>query len=351
MSTKIKPVRFTLTPERAAQLRKRGIIKGKPLRHSVAVESRYIAALMKLVNQMTAQTHREVLKSINDSGITTDAKEPTVAGKVPKASKTAQAMRAKFESLFKRRAPELANGMLEAVTKESAVNLHNSLKDLSGGLALKTDFINPSVKSAISGSVDENIGLISSIPKAYMDDVHKILHQAAVTGDNTAIINRLEKAAGISKRKAKNLALDQTRKAYATINQKRMEAVGVRRYEWLHSGGGAKARHKHITPFTAGGLNGGIFSYDDPPNAAEDGEDPYHANPAEMINCKCVAVPVLEFAEDEALPEEDEDFELGDLPEEEPEPFVIAPTDRHPTPAQLVESSPVFKSSPVSERS
>ena len=299
--------KLKLTPEQAEKLKRNGRLKGKPLRNSVAIESRYIAELMKLTNQMIAQTNREMIKAMKAAGYGQDAKEPTIAQETPKVKRRVDHLMETFNSLFKRKANELATNMLGAVTNETAVQAASSLKELSGGLTFKMNFTNPQVKSAITAAHKENVGLISSIPDEYMANVNKILMRSASrAGDMTGVTEALENAAGITKRKAKNIALDQTRKAHATINRVRLQAVGVKKYEWVHSGGGAKARHKHITSHKAGGLNGGIFEYDDPPNAAEDGEEPYYANPSEMINCKCIAAPVIDFDDNEYADEDEE---------------------------------------------
>ena len=309
MTTKpTQPPVITLAPAKVAQLKKTGRLTGRPLRHSVAIESRYIAALTKLVNQMVAQVEREILPVLREAekdqgatdGFSFDADDsPKKAANKKAASKAAgmvESLQAKFASMFKNRAHTLADGMMQAVTAESATNLNNTISDLSGKMTVGMGFMDGPVGEVVKGGVAENIALIKSIPDNYMARVAGHLEAAALAGNNmTGLIGKIQDAAGITKRRAKNIALDQTRKAYNTINGARMAAAGVKKFEWVHSGGGQRPRHKHITPVSGGGLNGGIYELDKPPNAAEDGDPPYNALPGQMINCKCTMAPVVEF--------------------------------------------------------
>jgi SPP1 gp7 family putative phage head morphogenesis protein len=102
----------------------------------------------------------------------------------------------------------------------------------------------------------------------------------------------LQEYEGVTLRRARNIALDQTRKAYNNINKGRMQAIGVQKFEWVHSGGGQKPRELHIE------LDGQVFSFDDLPVIDErTGE---RGIPGQAINCRCTMVPVIEFETDGA---------------------------------------------------
>src|SRR5690606_26007916 len=94
---------------------------------------------------------------------------------------------------------------------------------------------------------------------------------------------------------AENVARDQTRKAYATINRTRMEETGIEEFEWIHSGGANQPRPFHMHKFPAG-LNGGIFRFDDPPVIDEKtGERGF---PGQLPYCGCTMRPVIRFKKD-----------------------------------------------------
>lgn len=300
-----QPPVLTMAPSKAAKLQRRGKLTGRPLRHSVTIETRYIAALTKLVNQMVAQVEREILPILKATKMEQDAMDGSTfdADDTPKkaankkaaanAAEKVAALQAKFAAMFKNRAHKLADGMMQAVTAESATNLNNTLTDLSGKMTVGMGFMDGPVGEVVKGGIAENIALIKSIPDNYMARVSGHLEAAAMAGNNmTGLIGKIQDAAGIEKRRAKNIALDQTRKAYNTINGARMAAAGVKKFEWVHSGGGQRPRHHHIAPYPAG-LNGGIFELDNPPIIDPDTGE--RGLPGQAINCKCTMAPVVEF--------------------------------------------------------
>ena len=58
--------------------------------------------------------------------------------------------------------------MIKKENRASAVQLHQSLKELSGGVSIKTDFISPAMKEIIKASAAQSAELIESIPQQYM---------------------------------------------------------------------------------------------------------------------------------------------------------------------------------------
>jgi uncharacterized protein with gpF-like domain len=74
-----------------------------------------------------------------------------------------------------------------------------------------------------------------------------------------------------------------------------MKSNGIAKFEWLHSGGSAIPRTYHYTHYKNGGLNHGIFSILEPPIIDKNtGERGY---PAQLPNCRCVMIPVIEIGE------------------------------------------------------
>ena len=72
-----------------------------------------------------------------------------------------------------------------------------------------------------------------------MKDATGAVMRSITTGEGLAdLIPALDKIEGIAGRRAKNIALDQTRKAYAGISRQKLMSNGVKQFEWVHSGGG-----------------------------------------------------------------------------------------------------------------
>lgn len=273
--------------------RKDVTFKGAMLNYNVAMQDRYVRALQSLVKQMTAQTIREVKKLLaspafdSANGSAMDAANPASQARI-----LTNQLTAKFESLFGRKAKELADRMVAAADRSSKVALGLSLKQMSGGLTLKTDLLNKSLRTTLTATVAENVALIKSIPREFMLQVQGDILRGLSTGQGLAdIVPALEQYEGVTLRRAKNIALDQTRKAYNNINKGRMQAIGVKKFQWVHSGGGQKPRELHIE------MDGNIYSFDDLPVIDErTGE---RGIPGQAINCRCTMVPVIQFGDEE----------------------------------------------------
>lgn len=269
------------------------VLRGTPLNYNAGDESRYVIELTALVKQMTAQTQKSVVKLFKthhaQDGMAMDASV------VSQARILMNSLTQKFEQLFGRKADPMATRMMDNTDKSSKSSLHSSLKELSGGLSLKTDVMTGPMKEVFSASVQENVGLIKSIPAQYLTEVQGAVMRSITTGQGLAdLIPFLKSHEGMTIRRARNIALDQTRKAYNQLNKGRMAAVGIRKYEWLHTAGSQKPRQLHIQ------MSGNIYSLDDPPviddNTGERGI------PGQAINCRCRMVPVIEFSD--GVPEE-----------------------------------------------
>ena len=271
-------------------------VKGDTLRASARIEGRYVAQWEKLVDTMGREVIREV-RALFES--------PEFAGQpgaaiAQDASIASQArillskLSERFTLMFNRAARPMAEAMLAEVDKDAARTLGRSLREASGTVTLpRLDFQTAALKEAITASVAENVGLIRRIPERFLSDVQGAVMRSITSGNGLSdLLPYMEKRYGEDKRHARNVALDQTRKAYTSINSERMKAVGVRKFEWVHTGGSQQPRKYHMDRWPAG-LNGGIFSLDDPPVIDErTGE---RGLPGYAPFCRCTMRPVVSF--------------------------------------------------------
>lgn len=258
--------------------------KGKKLNYNAGVQDRYIKDLTALVVQMAKQTNREIDKLFR-SEMPNTAMDASISSQ---ARILTNQLRAKFDALFNRKAKLLAERMVNSQDKTSKSTLYNSLKELSGGLSIKTDVTTGPLKEVIKATITENVGLITSIPTQYFEQITGATMRAITNGGGLpAIRQELMKREGMTIRRAKNIAMDQTRKAYSSINRVRMEAIGIKKFEWVHSGGGQEPRKLHQE------MNGNIYSFDDPP--VIDSNTGERGLPGQLINCRCTLIPVIEF--------------------------------------------------------
>lgn len=261
-------------------------IKGQRLVTNAAVQDRYVQELQKLVQRMTYVATRETLKLYN-----TDTAEQFFAmdaSITAKAKKLNNALKKTFSQLFALTAPRIAEKMVRDTEKASTSTLHSSLEKMSGGLSLKTSVVTGDMEEQAKAMVTYNVNLIKTIADDYLDNVNGLVLRSITTGSGLQdLIPQLEKYSDGTMNKAKNLALDQTRKAYATISAGKAQKLGVTHYEWIHSGGGIEPRKLHMA------YDGRIFRFDDPPIIDERTKE--RGIPSQAINCKCTMRPVISF--------------------------------------------------------
>lgn len=201
-------------------------------------------------------------------------------------------LQSKFTQLFGTRSKSLAEMVIAQSDRSSAVVLKESLAKLAGGVTLKTDIFTSKLNEIVTASVTENVKLIKSIPENYFNQVNGSVMRSITTGQGLKdLIPDLQKYSGMTERRAKNIATDQTRKIYNSVNKSRMQAVGIAKFEWVHSGGGQYPREDHIE------MSGNIYSFDDLP--VIDKKTGERGIPGQAINCRCTMVPVIEFNDGE----------------------------------------------------
>jgi SPP1 gp7 family putative phage head morphogenesis protein len=285
--------KIKLSPKKSKWLGKRSVaIKGTPLNYNASLQVQYQRALRQLVREMTRETEKRIMALFDtkhsENYFRMQEKATMDASITSKAKKLLNELTKRFSQLFNKKAGLFADKMLKGTLKYSEISLKSSLKKLSGGLTLNTGVIPAGMEDVAKAIIEENVKLIKSIPDKYYDDVSGMIMRSIASGDNVNIEPMLKKYSGISDRKVSLMALDQTRKAYNTINKQRMQSLGIKKFEWIHSGGSQEPRQSHMD------LDGRIFSFDDLPLKGEEG----FINgqfPGQAINCRCRMGPVIEF--------------------------------------------------------
>lgn len=288
----------TLTRKReawAAARSKPPQFEGLILQNNAGVSSRYVKRLASLVAQMTAQVNREVIRLFEGEAaaafFATDARSVGSEARI-----LVNSLQQRFNDLFAKRAKALAESMVKDAEKASASATHASMQKLSGGLSMKTSFTNPALSNIYKAAVAENVGLIKSISQQYLNDVQGAVMRSITTGNGLQdLVPALQKYEGVTHRRARNIALDQTRKTYNSINKGRMQAIGIKKFKWHHSGGGAHPREDHVA------MDGKIYRFDDPP--VIDQRTGERGIPGQAVNCRCTMSPVFDFEDDEPTSE------------------------------------------------
>lgn len=260
-------------------------LKGLALNPNAAIQARYSNNLRKLITDMTMQVNNDLIQFFSPSRDTV-AMDDTSSSQ---AQLIIETLKRKFQNVFNMASNPLADSMVGQTSKASATALEASLKKLSG-ITLKTNILTGDLKNILTAGIAENVSLIKSIPSEYFTQVQGAVMRSITTGQGLAdLVPFLEKQAGVTQRRARIIARDQTHKVFSDINFSRMKTIGIKQYEWLHSAGSQKPRRLHQH------MSGNIYSFDNPPIIDE--KTGQRGKPGDLINCRCRAVPIVKFDE------------------------------------------------------
>jgi SPP1 gp7 family putative phage head morphogenesis protein len=126
----------------------------------------------------------------------------------------------------------------------------------------------------------QNAQLIRSLPDQELERVAGEIERSLQQGERfTDIAKSIQKSFGITHRRAKLIARDQTTKLNASLTRLRQQEVGIEEYIWQTSG------DERVRP-THRANDGKKFRWDTPPKVT--------GHPGNDVNCRCVARPVLD---------------------------------------------------------
>ncbi len=261
---------------------------GTPLKPSHSAEQLYRVTLQKAIERMRKDYERELKKQL----------KPAIKAAAMDANLGAQlgimfgGLEDKWGKFFGKLARNLAGRVVNRINQTSKRNLDASLKELSGGLTVKTPKMPEAMLSELQAATRVNVGLIKSIQSQY----HEKVFQAVMNnvGDAESIKGAAEKLVSktyyigetVSERAA-FIARDQTSKLTTATNAARMKSAGVTRFRWRHSGGSYKPRKLHLK------YDGQEFDIDNPPIIDERSGE--RGLPGQAINCRCYMVPIIDF--------------------------------------------------------
>ena len=284
------------------------VMKGLPAHVPAKVISDYRHRLVNLTKRMTSDTEKQIKQLFNSRVATkyfkkTDqqvndaeksSKDLVIAYDESLASKAKRLMvllNKKYSKIFKEKSDIYANDMVDDLTVQSHLYVKRSLKQLSGGLVIKAPKSTSIIDEATAAIIQQNIELITSIPEEYLKNVQGNMMRSIASGNLEDLNDIVSSNAGVSTRKAKNIADDQVRKSYNAITAHRLVNNGIDKFEWIHSGGGQHPRQDHIE------MDANIYSFNDLP--VIDKRTGETGIPGQAINCLCTMNPVVDFSDSE----------------------------------------------------
>lgn len=266
-------------------------IVGKGMQSSEGIAEDYAKTILTLFRRMADETRRELARMFDDPGYALDAVDGNPSSR---ARIILNQLAEKYEPLFRKWAKKATDRMLARNLKHAEQQINSSLKEASKFFEIKSDLMSDRLKEITVAAANEASGLIKLIPSEYLQEVGGAVARSISTGNGMKdLVPFLDTKYGQNIRHARNVAHDQTRKAFANISTARLKAAGVRKFEWRHSHGGRSPRKLHEE------LNGKVFSYDDPPYIGDMYGQKVYGLPSTLPNCRCFAKPVIDFGDEE----------------------------------------------------
>ena len=137
----------------------------------------------------------------------------------------------------------------------------------------------PWLKSQLDVFALQNVDLITDLSNQALFDLKGIVQRGLASGTGLeTLTSQLHERIGLTNRRAKLIARDQTAKLNGQLTELRQTQLGVDSYTWLTAG------DERVRP-THEANDGEKFNWDDPPATGHPGSE---------VNCRCLAVPVLD---------------------------------------------------------
>ncbi len=183
---------------------------------------------------------------------------------------------------FDEYAPKIAEAYLQGMFKASDSSFRTALKDAGWTVEFK---MTPAVRDAFNASLNENVGLIRSIPEKYLQQVEGVVMRSYSAGrDLETMVKDLKQLYPGASHRAELIARDQSNKANAVVNRARQMELGITEAIWMHSHAGKNPRLDHVA---ADGKRYKIAE-----GCKISGE---FIQPGTEINCRCTSRAVLPF--------------------------------------------------------
>lgn len=152
------------------------------------------------------------------------------------------------------------------------------------GRALREELANAPTGSYYALLMDEQVGLIKSLPLDAAQRVHLLTQEALVQGKRADVVaKQIMESGHVSAGRAKLIARTEVARTASTLTQARARYAGSTGYIWRTS------RDGDVRP-THRAQEGKFFTWDNPPKT-DAGLAPYHAGCGP--NCRCYPEPVF----------------------------------------------------------
>lgn len=267
-----------------------GMKKPKVVKQPVRVGQSYNVTLQKLVKAVREDINRLLVPALKQlepeyRTVIQDAAVPTQDAWSDQLLAILRLLRDKWESpAFREVANQAAS---QFVRTASAVNAKKFAESVSVGVDVFGN--SPALQNFLTLATQNNASLITSIPSQYLDQVQNIVLTNVRAGTrSSAIVSQLTERFGVTQKRAKMIARDQTAKINGDLVKERQTAVGFEFFQWMDSDD-ERVRDRHaelaerVTEYGKG-----IYRWDNPPLSNKG----VPIIPGQDYQCRCNARPV-----------------------------------------------------------
>ena len=254
----------------------------RPVRPSVGTESRYNAELQRIIRAIRKDIDAALVPMIKalEREYIADSWVDVIAGGL-------RGLLAKWNSeQYRALAQKIAGQFVMAANSEQDKKFKSSLGIDAPGMGIDIYGGSPELKDYLAASAHDNAQLIKSIPAQYLGQVESLVMANMRAGLRpNAIAKQLQQQFGITQRRARFIARDQTAKINGDLNEKRQKAIGGEYFRWVDSDD-ERVRHSHseiANRMTAYGK--GIYRWDDLPM----NDKGARIKPGSDYGCRCIA--------------------------------------------------------------
>lgn len=239
-----------------------------------AIRREYVAYLTELARVMRAEIQAELYPAlpqiVAEAGLTvrTDSWPRRIAELMRASRLTLDSRLQGIEGTIRRFAQFVAQHGDEEV-----------LRAVRSVVGITPTFGQARISDMIDSYVAENVALIVTIRDDLLKDVETVVQRGVREGKRAETLRgEIEGRFGVTERRAQLIARDQIGKLDGQLTRERHLELGITRFMWQTSED-ERVRDEHVD------RNQKVYSYDNPP----DGE-----LPGQPIQCRCVAIPVMD---------------------------------------------------------
>lgn len=251
---------------------RKGRVLLPPLEERIGSVVEYRRTLLNMLQGLASETRRSVLPELaRERKLTTDAPNGSWFRHLYNArTRFMNEAEARMRRNLSREAERHTDTFRQIATRALGIDL--------AGIIQKED-----IGDYVQAALQRNVSLIKSLADDAVNRVEQAVFNASVQGRSSRQLRvDLQEQFGMTQKRANLIARDQLAKINSDLTRIRQEQVGIKKYVWSTSQD-ERVRPRHQE------LDGKEYKWGEP-TGAEGG-----ASPGQPIQCRCLALAVIEF--------------------------------------------------------